>query len=44
MVFQALGFYYGGPVEGHDLDSLTPILEKLRDSPDDKPVLLHFRE
>jgi 1-deoxy-D-xylulose-5-phosphate synthase len=42
-LFEELGFYYVGPVDGHDLDNLVPILEKLRDSPDDKPVLLHLK-
>eukprot|EP00546_Thalassionema_frauenfeldii_P006875 CAMPEP_0178919986 /NCGR_PEP_ID=MMETSP0786-20121207/14747_1 /TAXON_ID=186022 /ORGANISM="Thalassionema frauenfeldii, Strain CCMP 1798" /LENGTH=591 /DNA_ID=CAMNT_0020593989 /DNA_START=408 /DNA_END=2183 /DNA_ORIENTATION=+ len=42
-LFEELGFYYVGPVDGHDLENMVPILEKLRDSPDDKPVLLHLK-
>lgn len=42
-LFEELGFYYVGPVDGHDLDNLVPILEKLRDSPSNKPVLLHLK-
>mmetsp|Transcript_27103 Transcript_27103/g.50798 ORF Transcript_27103/g.50798 Transcript_27103/m.50798 type:complete len:526 (-) Transcript_27103:75-1652(-) len=42
-LFEELGFYYVGPVDGHDLDNLIPILEKLRDSPNNKPVLLHLK-
>jgi len=42
-LFEELGFYYVGPVDGHDLENLVPILEKLRDSPNDKPVLLHLK-
>jgi len=42
-LFEELGFYYVGPVDGHDLDNLVPILEKLRDSSDDKPILLHMK-
>lgn len=42
-LFEELGFYYVGPVDGHDLDNLIPILEKLRDSPSSKPVLLHLK-
>jgi 1-deoxy-D-xylulose-5-phosphate synthase len=42
-LFEELGFYYVGPVDGHDLDNLIPILEKLRDSPSNKPVLLHLK-
>ena len=41
--FEELGFYYVGPVDGHDLDNLVPILEKLRDSPSNKPILLHLK-
>lgn len=42
-LFEELGFYYIGPVDGHDLDNLIPILENLRDSPSTKPVLLHVK-
>ena len=42
-LFEELGFYYVGPVDGHDLDTLVPILAKLRDSPSNKPVLLHIK-
>ena len=42
-LFEELGFYYIGPVDGHDLDNLVPILENLRDTPSNKPVLLHIK-
>lgn len=42
-LFEELGFYYVGPVDGHDLDNMIPILEKLRDSPSNKPVMLHLK-
>lgn len=42
-LFEELGFYYVGPVDGHDLENMVPILEKLRDSPSNKPVLLHIK-
>jgi 1-deoxy-D-xylulose-5-phosphate synthase len=42
-LFEELGFYYVGPVDGHDLDNLVPILEKLRDSDSNKPVMLHLK-
>ena len=42
-LFEELEFYYVGPVDGHDIDNLVPILEKLRDSPNNKPVLLHIK-
>ncbi|KAJ1462044.1 1-deoxy-D-xylulose-5-phosphate synthase-domain-containing protein [Pelagophyceae sp. CCMP2097] len=42
-LFEELGFYYIGPVDGHDLENLVPILENLRDTPSNKPVLLHLK-
>jgi len=42
-LFEELGFYYVGPIDGHDLDNMVPILEKLRDSESNKPVLLHMK-
>jgi len=42
-LFEELGFFYVGPIDGHDLDNLVPILEKLRDSDSNKPVLLHVK-
>eukprot|EP00970_Alexandrium_tamarense_P011907 scaffold2604_cov198-Alexandrium_tamarense.AAC.12 len=42
-VFEELGFFYVGPIDGHDLDNMVPILEKLRDSDSTKPVLLHIK-
>ncbi len=38
--FEELGFYYVGPVDGHDLDALVPVLENVRDMKDG-PVLIH---
>mmetsp|Transcript_39621 Transcript_39621/g.93820 ORF Transcript_39621/g.93820 Transcript_39621/m.93820 type:complete len:764 (-) Transcript_39621:90-2381(-) len=43
VLFEELGFYYVGPVDGHDIENLIPILENLRDSPSNKPVLLHVK-
>ena len=40
-LFEEMGFYYVGPVDGHDLDHLLPILKNLRDGEGRKPVLLH---
>ncbi|MDE1146976.1 MAG: 1-deoxy-D-xylulose-5-phosphate synthase [Azospirillaceae bacterium] len=40
-LFEELGFYYVGPVDGHDLDQLVPILENIRDEPNGRPVLIH---
>ena len=40
-LFEELGFYYIGPVDGHNLVHLLPVLENIRDATQDKPVLLH---
>ena len=40
-LFEEMGFYYIGPVDGHNMDHLLPILRNIRDSDHDKPVLLH---
>jgi 1-deoxy-D-xylulose-5-phosphate synthase len=39
-LFEELGFYYVGPIDGHNLDHLVPILRNVREI-DDKPVLVH---
>ncbi len=38
--FEELGFYYVGPIDGHNLDHLVPILNNVRDMAD-RPVLVH---
>jgi 1-deoxy-D-xylulose-5-phosphate synthase len=40
-LFEELGFYYVGPIDGHDLDHLLPILRNLRDAEEHHPILLH---
>ncbi len=39
-LFEELGFYYVGPVDGHNLDHLIPVLENVRDA-DYGPILVH---
>ncbi len=39
-LFEELGFYYVGPVDGHSLDQLVPILENVRDAAEG-PILVH---
>lgn len=41
-LFEELGFYYVGPIDGHNMDHLIPVLKNLRDDPEDGPVLLHI--
>src|SRR5262245_5666464 len=39
-LFEELGFYYVGPIDGHNLDHLIPVLENVRDT-DNGPILVH---
>ena len=39
-LFEQLGFYYVGPVDGHNLDHLIPVLENVRDA-SEGPILIH---
>jgi 1-deoxy-D-xylulose-5-phosphate synthase len=39
-MFDALGFYYVGPIDGHDMNALVDVLENVRDM-DNGPVLVH---
>lgn len=39
-LFEEMGFYYIGPVDGHNMEQLLPVLRNIRDS-DHGPVLLH---
>ncbi|MGE0238862.1 MAG: 1-deoxy-D-xylulose-5-phosphate synthase [Parvibaculaceae bacterium] len=40
-LFEELGFYYVGPIDGHDIDTLVPILQNVRDAKQLGPVLVH---
>ena len=40
-LFEELGFYYVGPIDGHNMDHLVPVLQNLRDADLPGPVLLH---
>ena len=40
-LFSELGFYYIGPIDGHDIDSLVSILENVKNSKHQGPVLIH---
>ena len=40
-LFEELGFYYVGPIDGHNMDQLVPVLQNLRDTDLPGPVLLH---
>lgn len=40
-LFEQLGFYYVGPVDGHNLEHLLPVLRNIKNEKDNSPVLLH---
>ncbi|HPU14989.1 MAG TPA: 1-deoxy-D-xylulose-5-phosphate synthase, partial [Polymorphobacter sp.] len=39
-LFEELGFYYVGPIDGHNLEQLVPVLENVRDAASG-PILVH---
>ncbi len=41
-LFEEFGFYYVGPIDGHNLEHLVPVLENVRDDPQGGPVLIHI--
>ncbi|MDN3646797.1 1-deoxy-D-xylulose-5-phosphate synthase [Pontixanthobacter aestiaquae] len=41
-LFEELGFYYVGPIDGHNLEHLIPVLENVRDA-EEGPILIHVR-
>ena len=40
-LFNELGFYYVGPIDGHNLDSLIPVLNNVKNSKYEGPILIH---
>jgi len=40
-MFEEMGIYYVGPIDGHNLDHLLPVLKNIRDDEGQGPVLLH---
>ncbi|NBV06590.1 MAG: 1-deoxy-D-xylulose-5-phosphate synthase [Proteobacteria bacterium] len=40
-IFEEMGFYYIGPIDGHNLDVLVPILKNIRDDKSTDPILIH---
>ena len=40
-LFEELGFYYVGPIDGHNIDHLLPVLKNVRDDREPGPVLVH---
>jgi 1-deoxy-D-xylulose-5-phosphate synthase len=42
-LFSELGFYYVGPIDGHDVDNLVQVFENVKNSNHQGPVLIHVR-
>ena len=40
-LFEEMGFFYVGPIDGHNLDHLLPVLRNVRDASSEGPVLVH---
>ncbi len=40
-LFEELGFYYIGPIDGHNLSHLLPVLRNVRDAKGERPILVH---
>jgi 1-deoxy-D-xylulose-5-phosphate synthase len=40
-LFEELGFYYVGPIDGHNLDHLLPVLRNVREAEESGPILVH---
>jgi 1-deoxy-D-xylulose-5-phosphate synthase len=40
-LFEEMGLYYVGPIDGHNLDHLLPVLQNVRDADIDRPILVH---
>ncbi|MBI1328083.1 MAG: 1-deoxy-D-xylulose-5-phosphate synthase [Alphaproteobacteria bacterium] len=42
-IFEDMGFFYIGPIDGHDMNALLPVLRNIRDTKHNRPVMLHIR-
>lgn len=42
-LFEELGFYYIGPIDGHNMDELLPILRNIKNTDSDRPILIHAK-
>jgi 1-deoxy-D-xylulose-5-phosphate synthase len=40
-LFEEMGFYYVGPIDGHNLDHLLPVLRNVREAEEAGPILVH---
>ena len=42
-LFSSMGFYYIGPIDGHDMDSLVPVLKNAKEINHDGPIMIHLK-
>ncbi len=42
-LFNSLGFYYVGPIDGHDIDDLIPVLQNAKKLNHDGPIMIHIK-
>ena len=42
-LFNSLGFYYIGPIDGHNLDVLLPVLKNAKETTFDGPIMIHIK-
>ena len=42
-LFNSMGFYYVGPIDGHDIDALLPVLQNAKDVNYDGPIMIHIK-
>ncbi len=42
-LFNSLGFYYVGPIDGYDLNSLIPVLKNAKESNHEGPIMIHIK-
>ena len=42
-LFNSMGFYYVGPIDGHDLDALLPVLQNAKDVNYQGPIMIHVK-
>ena len=42
-LFNSLGFHYEGPIDGHDLDALIPVLKNAKESEHEGPIMIHIK-
>ncbi len=42
-LFNLMGFYYVGPIDGHDIDSLVSVLKNAKELNHDGPIMIHIK-